>query len=578
MVATATGSDVSRDRLLELNGQAAAFFAAAYPGSWAAGYLRERLGTDLSDDPRFPAGYAQASWTALTDHLRILGASEAELLAAGLSSQARTSRLIDRFRDRLILPIQTTAPAVDGGAGDTQVVGFIGRRNPDTPNAGPKYLNTSETALFSKGAQLYGAAEAAAELAAGATPVLVEGPLDAIAVTLAAQGAAVGVAPLGTAFTDAQADSLRTYLGSGRPGVIVATDADEAGQKAAVRAYWQLTARGGNPTHLVMPEGHDPASLLHSAGAAALRQALINPPTLARTLIDARVAQFADRMQHAEGPFLAVRAAAEAIGALPPEHWLEHIDYLNSIVLTAPGESHLAVLDAGHAWTADPDGLTRKHLTERSLPTRPQPRHAQQQVAEPRRPAAAGAEPNPVATPIGAAHPAARPPTPAAAEQAPGSTAPAPGSDVDLVEQWAADVWVEVGRSIDPKLVAGADWSGLAAALDRAFRAGYDVQQHLPRLAARNPLPDVRPARALHYRLVDECAAAITPAPNPTPPRTGEALRAAQDRLRTEGRRLDNGKAPAGPPAPADRGTTPPRPAPTLSRPVGPTDRRGPQR
>ena len=122
-----------------------------------------------------------------------------------------------------------------------------------------------------------------------------------------------------------------------------------------------------------MPDGHDPASLLQSAGPAALRQALTNPPTLARTLIDARVEQFADRMQHAEGPFLAVRAAAEAIGALPPEHWLEHIDYLNSIVPTSPGESHLAVLDAGHAWTADPDGLTRKHLAERNLLTRPRP-------------------------------------------------------------------------------------------------------------------------------------------------------------------------------------------------------------
>ena len=378
---------------------------------------------------------------------------------------------------------------------------------------------------------------------------------------------------------------------SGRPGVIVATDADEAWQKAAVRAYWQLTARGGNPTHLVMPDGHDPASLLHSAGPAALRQALTNPPTLARTLIDARVAQFADRMQHAEGPFLAVQAAAEAIGALPPEHWLEHIDYLSSIVPTAPGESHLAVLDAGHAWTADPDGLTRKHLAERNLPTRPQAPAAQQQVAAPGRPAAA--VPEPVATPIGAVDPAATPSRPTEAEPEPRSTAPKPGRDVDLVAQWAADVWVDVGRSIDPKLVAGADWSGLAAALDRASRAGYDVQQHLPRLAARSPLPDVRPARALHYRLVNECAAAITPmpqrlqhaddqqraaaaltrlkieadlqddqpaaAPDPTRPPTSKALHASQDRMRTESRRLDNEQArnaPAGPPTPADRDTT----------------------
>jgi len=535
-----------------------------------------------------------------------------------LSSQARTGRLIDRFRDRLILPIQTTGSGVDGGAGEKEVVGFIGRRNPDTPDAGPKYLNTGETPLFSKGAQLYGAAEAAAALAAGATPVLVEGPLDAIAVTLAADGAAVGVAPLGTTFTDAQADTLRPYLGPGRPGVVVATDADEAGQKAAVRAYWQLTARGGNPTHLVMPDGHDPASLLQSAGPAALRQALTDPPTLARTLINARVGQFADRMHHAEGLVLAVRSAAQAIGALPPEHWLEHIDYLNTLVQLAPGESHLAVLDAGHAWTADPEGFTRARLTERSIPARPRTPAAQQAAAGAGPAATAAGES--MATPLGAAHPDPDRSRPAEPEREPEPPVPAPERDADLVEQWAADVWVDVGRSIDPKLVAGADWSGLAAALDRASRAGYDVQQHLPRVAARSPLPDVRPARALHYRLVDECAAAITPmppqlrhtddqqraaaalarlnneadlhdnqsaaAPDPTRPAVREALHEAQDRMRTEGRRRDNEQAhavPAGPRTPADRtppdrGATPPRPATSSDIPVSPTDRRGPQR
>ena len=163
--------------------------------------------------------------------------------------------------------------------------------------------------------------------------------------------------------------------------------------------------------------------------------------------------------------------------------------------------------------------------------------------------------------------------------------------------------------------MAGADWSGLAAALDRASRSGYDVQQHLPRLAAASPLPDVRPARALHYRLVDECAAAITPMPQrlrhaddqqraaaalarlrteadlqnnqasaargPTRSPASGALHAAHDRMRIESRRLDTEQArnaPAGPPAPADRDTTPPRPASTAHSPVSPTERRGPQR
>ena len=69
----------------------------------------------------------------------------------------------------------------------------------------------------------------------------------------------VGVATLGTAFTDRQADQLRPYIGEERPGIVVTTDADPAGDKASERAYWQLTARGDNPARLGMPDGQDPA-------------------------------------------------------------------------------------------------------------------------------------------------------------------------------------------------------------------------------------------------------------------------------------------------------------------------------
>ena len=144
--------------------QAAAFYQHTYPGSWAQTYLRERLaGTDLTGDPCIQPGYAPPGWTTLTAHLRRHGATDQELLAAGLAKHASTGRLIDTFRDRLILPIHH----------HDQIIGFIARRNPDTDNAdvqhtakaGPKYLNTSETVLFSKGEQLYGMAEHADRLA-----------------------------------------------------------------------------------------------------------------------------------------------------------------------------------------------------------------------------------------------------------------------------------------------------------------------------------------------------------------------------------------------------------------------------
>ncbi len=273
---------VPRDRLIELNTHAAAFFTDHYPDSWAPGYLHDRLGTDLTADARFTPGHAPADWTALVAHLRGLGATEDELLAAGLAQRARTGALIDRFRDRLTFPIHD----LDGA-----VVGFIARRNPTAPHdgpAGPKYLNTPGTDLYRKGEHLFGLHEARAALTADATPALVEGPLDAIALTLAGAGQTVGVATLGTALTDQQADLLGPYIrGGDGPGVLVATDNDPAGQQAAERIYWQLTARGDDPRRLALPDGLDPADLFHRDGATALQTAIDTSSSLADALLDA---------------------------------------------------------------------------------------------------------------------------------------------------------------------------------------------------------------------------------------------------------------------------------------------------
>ena len=135
-IADAEFAPVSPERIAALNEQATVFYQAAYRGSWAQTYLTERLGgTDLTGDLRVRPGYAPRTWTALTDHLRRHGATDEELLAAGLAKQASTGRLIDAFRDRLILPIHTTVPGYAGNDADAapalQVVGFVGRRHPD---------------------------------------------------------------------------------------------------------------------------------------------------------------------------------------------------------------------------------------------------------------------------------------------------------------------------------------------------------------------------------------------------------------------------------------------------------------
>jgi len=535
--AAAAGSAalVCRERLLELNAQALAFYSDAYRGSWAQEHLQQRLGTDLIDDPRFTPGYAPAGWTHLVDHLRAGGATDSELLQAGLAAQARTGRLIDRFRDRLILPIQTldtdtlqsggagTRPADAADAGEVgaaapavpvvQVIGFVGRRHPDAvvgPDgspAGPKYLNTADNLVFSKGAQLYGLAEAARALASGAVPVLVEGALDALAVTLAAGGDAVGVAPLGTAFTDAQADTLRPYLpaadaadaGQQPPtaaGVVVGTDADVAGRKAADRAYWQLVARGGNPGHLALPDGLDPADLLTTAGPRALREAITaaraSDSTLARHLVNDQVASYTDRLHTAEGTVHAIRSAAKVIAALPLDQWSAHIAHLDNLVDAAPGTTGLEVLDAALARAADnkPDPVGTPAPTISPISTG----LTRTSTPSPQQSADEAPAPTGVSAQAGTA-PASGP----SAE--PEVTWPHPM----ITAAWAAGSWHDVAVAVDPRLVTDRYWPALAVALERACRAGYDVQQHLPRLAGEQPLATDSPAYDVQYRVIREC-------------------------------------------------------------------------
>ena len=117
--------------------------------SWAPDYLRERLGTDLAEDERFQVGYAPPGPTSLIQHLTARGATIEELVDSGLARETERGRLVDSFRDRLVFPIYS----------GRDLVGFIGRRNPtkdDHEFAGPKYLNTRGTAVFTKGEQLYG--------------------------------------------------------------------------------------------------------------------------------------------------------------------------------------------------------------------------------------------------------------------------------------------------------------------------------------------------------------------------------------------------------------------------------------
>jgi DNA primase catalytic core len=343
------------DRIVELNRRAINYYSSMFGRSWAPAYLRERLGTDLADDDRFQVGYAPPGPTSLIQHLTGQGATIEELIDAGLARETERGRIIDAFRDRLVFPIRSEA----------DLVGFIGRRNPtkdDHEFAGPKYLNTRGTAVFTKGEQLFGLTEGAADLAAGATPVLVEGSMDAIAVTHASRGEYVGIAPLGTAFTVAHAARLKPYLRDDPHRLVIATDPDVAGWQSAQRAFWRLAVLRANPRHLALPACVDPADVLRKEGAAAIAERLASSTGFAELLIDRsiddRMASHSDALSRVD----LCREVADIIGALPPGLWPRHAQRAAERLDLPLATVHEEIIEAGTRWTDDPHAAATRHL------------------------------------------------------------------------------------------------------------------------------------------------------------------------------------------------------------------------
>jgi DNA primase catalytic core len=291
-------------RLREVVERALAFYAGQQAPRWALDYLAEH-GLRPADLPGH--GYAPAGWTALVDHLRADGISDEEMLAAGVARRSSRGTLIDAMRDRLVIPILD----------ETGPVALIGRTAPGTD--APKWLNTPQTDLYRKGDLLHGLSQATAALAAGATPVLVEGPLDVAAINAAGDGRFVGLAPLGTALTKRQVEALSTKTRFEQRDVIVAFDGDDAGNTAAARAYELLAPATAKLLRLEQPSGSDPADILRAEGALGLRRRLESPSLLVEHIIDTKIDRWADVLRWPEGRIGALRDVAPLVAALPPD-------------------------------------------------------------------------------------------------------------------------------------------------------------------------------------------------------------------------------------------------------------------
>ena len=248
-----------RDALLKAHEVAAAWFReqlATPAGTAARRQLKDR-GLTAETIERIGAGYAPASRDALKARLLKEGFPLPLLLRSGLAVQRDEATVLDRFRNRLIIPIHR-----DNGA----IVAFGGRAMEDGQQ--PKYLNSPETAIYVKGRTLYGLHLSKVAITRAKHAVMVEGYFDFAQAYQA--GITNVVASSGTALTPAQAKLLKRFASK----VVLSFDPDAAGQGAAARSSELLVTEGFQVNVAMLPSGDDPDNFIRKSGGQAYQEQL----------------------------------------------------------------------------------------------------------------------------------------------------------------------------------------------------------------------------------------------------------------------------------------------------------------
>ncbi len=296
-----------RSRLLQVNKEAEEFFRAQIhrpEAEQARAFLAEK-GFDQLAAEQFSVGYAPQSFDALSKYLTAKGFRIPELVEAGVVSQGDRG-VYDRFRHRVIWPIRD----VTG-----QTVGFGARRLGDD-DKGPKYLNTPETPVYHKSRVLYGLDLAKRQIAKKHQVVIVEGYTDVMACHLA--GIDTAVATCGTAFGADHIPLIRRVMGDSELSVdraqgevIFTFDPDEAGQKAASKAFADQEKFSAGTYVAVPPEGLDPCDVRVQRGDGALREVIEARRPMYEFMIK-RVLEGMD-LQTVEGRAYALRQALQVV-------------------------------------------------------------------------------------------------------------------------------------------------------------------------------------------------------------------------------------------------------------------------
>ncbi|MEV0949061.1 MobF family relaxase [Promicromonospora sp. NPDC050249] len=326
---------------------------------WATRYMTRRGLTDAE------WGVAPGTWTSMTDHLQSLGYTADQLVTAGVATRTRGGRVIDKFRNRIVFPYRDQAGTV---------VGVTGRINPTEADAcdgrAPKYLNTPETAAYRKGELVYGLdPDAVTRLAAGARPVLVEGPTDHAALHLAAARLAeqtgvqiVPVAAGGTGITEQHLQALRDATGRDLADLIVALDPDPAGRTAAARVWAMLTPEEAAhaqaldlPTDPAQTATDDPEALASTLAETVPLMWFAMEPNL----------QTIRGLDHFERQIPMLRALVDHLyGRVELDQWWPLIEHVAQTVGHTPGAETHEQLDVGSVRKVMTDHLADRITSE----------------------------------------------------------------------------------------------------------------------------------------------------------------------------------------------------------------------
>jgi DNA primase len=306
------GTSVQRDRgtrtrLVDAHRAAAEFYAEQLrsPEAQPAREFLAQRGFDEAAAAKFGCGFAPGGWDVLTKHLIGRGFELPELEKAGLVKAGQRGP-IDQFHRRLLWPIKDL-----GG----DVVGFGARRIFDDDKIQAKYLNTRDTPIYHKSQVLFGLDMAKREISKRHQVVVVEGYTDVMAMHLA--GVPTAVASCGTAFGIEHINVLRRLLMDDtffRGEVIYTFDGDEAGKKAAMKAFEEDQRFAAQTFIAVAPDGMDPCELRQAKGDVAVRDLVARRQRLIEFWIRAELAE--QDLEAAEGRVQALRRTVPLIAQI----------------------------------------------------------------------------------------------------------------------------------------------------------------------------------------------------------------------------------------------------------------------